>query len=113
MAMIKGTTIILYEQELTGKDAFNRPIYRETAVPVDNVLISPMSDTEVLDILNLTGRRAEYQLALPKGDGHDWTDKKICFFGHDWKVIGDVQEGIEGLIPLDWNRKIRVEKFDG
>lgn len=110
--MIKPITIVLYEQTQTGTDGFGRPIYTETAVNVDNVLVAPMSDQEVLDTLNLTGRRAIYQLALPKGDSHDWTDKHVAFFGEDWRVIGLPQEGIEANIPLSWNRKIRVERYE-
>lgn len=113
MAMIKGIPITLYARTASGTDSFNRPIYTETAVTVDNVLISPMSEAEILDTLTLTGRRAVYQLAIPKGDNHEWTDCKVGFFGRSWHVIGDVLQGIDAMIPLDWNKKIRVEAVDG
>ncbi len=111
--MIKGQSITLYERAQTGVDAFNHPIYTESPVTVNNVLIAPMSETEILDTMTLTGRKAVYQLGIPKGDTHVWTDKKVSFFGRSWHVIGDVQEGIESMIPLDWNKKIRVEAIDG
>lgn len=110
--MIKPITIVLYEQTQTGVDGFGRPIYEEAGVEVPGVLVAPMSDQEILDTLNLTGRRAIYQLALPKGDSHDWTDKRVGFFGENWRVIGLPQEGIEANIPLSWNRKIRVERYE-
>lgn len=111
--LIRGIPIIRYEQVETGKDAFNRPIYSERAVTVDNVLIEPISATELVDVLNLTGRRAVYRLCLPKGDSHDWTDKVVGFYGKRWRTFGDVQEWIEDMVPLEWNRKVTVERING
>lgn len=108
---IRGITVTLYTQTLTGYDAFNRPEYSETAVQVDNVLVSPTSSTEVLDTLNLTGKKAVYTLAIPKGDSHDWKDKKVEFFGETWKTFGEPLQGIEAMIPLDWNMKVQVERY--
>lgn len=109
--MLKGVPITLYEVTQTGTDDFNRPVYSETAVTVDNVLIQPMSDQEILDTLNITGKRAEYKLAVPKGDTHQWENRRVSFFGQDWRVIGKPLEGIEAMLPLAWNRQIRVESY--
>lgn len=110
--MIKGITVTLYTVTQTGADAFNRPIYEETAVPVENVLVAPLSDEEVLDTLNLTGKKAKYQLGIPKGDAHDWENRKVRFFGEDFRVIGHPTEGIESMIPLGWNKKVKVESCE-
>jgi hypothetical protein len=110
--MIKGITVTLYYRTETGRDAFNAPIYTETAAPVDNVLVAPMSSTEVLETLELTGSRAVYQLGIPKGDTHDWSaGKKVSFFGEDWRIIALPTEGIEDMIPLSWNKKVQVERY--
>lgn len=112
--MIKGIPVTLYERANTGAvDAFNRPIISTVPTIVENVLVAPMTEAEVLDVMNLTGRRAVYQLGLPKGDSHNWTDARVDFFGRAWHVVGDVLEGQEELIPLSWNKKIRVERIDG
>lgn len=109
---IRGITVVLYDRTETGRDAFNAPIYTETAVPVDNVLVAPMSSTEVLETLELTGSRAVYQLGIPKGDTHDWSaGKKVSFFGEDWRIIALPTEGIEDMIPLSWNKKVQVERY--
>ena len=71
---IKGITVTLYEETQSGTDAFNRPIYTERAVKVNNVLVSPSSTSETLDTVNLTGKKAVYTLAIPKGDTHNWKD---------------------------------------
>lgn len=110
---MKGMTITLYDRVETGKDALNRPIYTETPVAVDNVLIAPSSVVEVLDPNNLNGRRGDYVMAIPKGDTHDWTSgKKVSFLEKDWRIIDMPEEGIEWLIPLSWNKKVRVERYE-
>lgn len=111
MQIVKGITVTLYEKQQTGVDAFNRPIYTETPVEVPDVLVAPLSDEEILDTLNLTGRRAKYQLGIPKTDAHVWKGKKVGFFGEVWRVIGEPTKGIDDLIPLRWNMKVKVESI--
>lgn len=111
---MKGITVILYERIQSGIDDFNRPEYTETEVEVADVLVSPVADAgeELLEQLNLTGRKAVYTLALPKGDNHHWEGNRVRFFGETWKVVGKPTEGIESMIPLRWNRKVRVEAIE-
>ena len=110
---MKGVNVILYDRVVTGVDALNHPVYTETAQTVGNVLIAPMSTNEILENYNLTGRKAVYQLAIPKGDAHDWTaGKRVDFFGKSWRIIDIPEEGIEDLIPLSWNKKVRVETYE-
>lgn len=111
MAMIKGTTVTLYEKKKTGVDAFNHPVYEEHPAQVENVLIAPATTTEIVDTLNLTGKKAVYQIAIPKGDQHTWEDNRVEFFGESWKVIGFPAMGIEENIPLEWNQKWMVERY--
>ena len=107
-----GITVTLYEVKQTGTDAFNEPTYKETAVNVDNVLVSPTSTDEITDAINLYGRKAVYTLAIPKGDTHDWENRKVSFFGQDFRVFGIPTEGIDHLIPLGWNKKVTVERYE-
>ena len=110
---MRGITVTLYDRTQTGTDALNHPIYTETAVTVDNVLVAPSSAAEVLDKNNLDGRRGDYVMAIPKGDTHEWiSGKKVRFFGRDWRIIEMPEEGIEWLIPLAWNKKVRVERYE-
>lgn len=112
MAMIKGITVKLYEKTEVGRDEFNHPFYKETPVEVENVLVAPVSTTEILDMKNLTGKKAVYNIAIPKGDTHAWEDNKVEFFGEMWRIIGFPQMGIEENIPLDWNQKWMVERYE-
>lgn len=111
---LHGITITLLERVQVGTDPFNKPVYREEPVEVENVLIAPVTPggEEVLDTLNLTGRKAVYTLAIPKGDNHRWEGCKVQFFGGTWQVIGKPTQGIEALIPLSWNKKVRVEAIE-
>lgn len=42
-ALIKGIPVTLYERTKTGEDAFHEPVYAETPVTVENVLITPVT----------------------------------------------------------------------
>lgn len=111
-ALIKGITVTLYEKTEVGRDEFNHPIYKEKKVEVKNVLVAPASTTEILDMQNLTGKKAVYNIAIPKGDTHTWKDNRVEFFNQMWRVIGFPQMGIEENIPLDWNQKWMVERYE-
>lgn len=109
---IKGVTITLYQTEQTGVDPFGRPVMSETAVPVENVLIGEPSTEDVVNELNLSGKHLAYTLAIPKGDTHNWKDKRVSFFGETFRTIGEPTQGIEANIPLDWNMKVKVERYE-
>lgn len=111
MPEIRGITITLYEKRQTGTDGFNKPVYAEQPVQVGNVLIAPVSGDDVASILDLTGKKAVYTLAIPKGDTHIWEDRRIKFFGQTWHSFGFSTVGIEENIPLSWNRKVMVERY--
>lgn len=110
---MKGITVTLLERVQTGTDPFGVPVYSWQETEVENVLVAPSSagGEEVLEATNLQGREAQYTMALPKGDNHHWEGNRVRFFGETWSVIGKPTEGIEALIPLQWNRKVRVERI--
>ena len=108
---MRGISITLYTTTQTGTDEFNRPIFTETPVTVENVLIGEPSTDDIANELNLTGKRLAYTLAIPKGDAHDWTDKTVEFFGERFKTIGEPTQGIDHLIPISWNKKVKVERY--
>lgn len=112
MRRIKGVTIFLHRKKQTGTDPFGEPLYDIERLPVSNVLIAPVSTEDRINSLNLTGKKAVYQLAIPKGDQHEWEDQTVEFFGKKWQVFGEVLEGIEDLIPLRWNKKVMVERLN-
>lgn len=110
--MIKGITVNLINLVETGVDGFNRPIYEEHSTLVENVLVYPSSSDDVIEQLNLTGKRAVYTLGIPKGDTHAWQDQYVEFFGKRWHVFTIPTMGIEENIPLSWNTKVMVELYE-
>ena len=109
--MIKGIDVILYNKEKTSEDPFGRPIYAEAQETVHNVIVSPASAEAIVDELNLTGKHLVYVLCIPKGDAHDWEDRTVEFLGRKWKTFGPVQEWIEAMVPLSWNKQVKVETY--
>ena len=108
---IKGITVTLINKKEVGKDPFGNPIYDDVEIEVDNVLVSPVSTEDIVHTLELTGKKAVYTLAIPKDDGNDWEDAEVIFFGQRWRTFGFVTQGIDHLIPGDWNKKVMVERY--
>ena len=79
--MIRGIDVILYRKQQTGEDAFGAPVFNEVAETVHNVLIGEPTTEELVNELQLYGKRLAYTLALPKGDAHDWHDVTVEFQG--------------------------------
>lgn len=112
MTLFKGIEIQLLDRVQTGSDPFGAPIWEEVEVAVENVLVAPVSSEDIINERELTGKTIVYELAIPKGDSRVWEGRRVKFFGRQWRVVGIPVEGIESLIPLDWNRKVRVEAFE-
>jgi hypothetical protein len=112
MSKLQGSDVILYEKAKVGTDPVGNPIWSETPVIVPNVLITPSSDTEITDSLNLHGKKAVYTLSVPKGDIHNWEDSKVDLFGERFQTIGKGLQFIDKLVPLDWNLKVIAGYID-
>lgn len=109
--MIKGMTVQLAVKSQTGTDAFGVPIYTETFVDIDNVLVGQPTSEDVISTLQLTGKRAAYVLGIPKGDTHNWENTDVKIWGERFRTIGVPQTGIQENIPLRWGANIQVERY--
>lgn len=109
--MIRGIDVTLYRKQQVGEDAFHAPVYTEVAETVHDVLVGEPTAEDLVNELQLYGKRLAYTLALPKGDAHDWHNVTVEFFGQRFRTYGDVTEGIAAMIPLRWNRKVKVERY--
>lgn len=115
---LQGTSVILYQDVETGTDPFGAPIIEEVPVQVDNVLIGEPSTDDITSSTQLYGKTIQYMMAIPKGDIHDWVDKKVEWvdaYGntHSVKTFGFPITGIEANIPpqMPWHMKVRVEAY--
>lgn len=112
MSRIKGITVTLINKVQTGTDAFNKPIYEDKEIEVENVLVVPTTTDDIPSQLDLTGKKAVYTLGIPKGNTDQWEDVEVKFFNQRWRTFGIPLEGIEHLMPLDWNKKVMVERYE-
>lgn len=112
MARIKGIKVVLVNLKEIGHDPFGAPITEEVETVVENVIVSPTTTDDIVDAQNLYGKKAVYTLGIPKGDTNNWEDAKVRFFGKTFRTFGLPLEGIEEMIPLDWNKKVMVEIYE-
>lgn len=115
MTLIHGITVKLYNRRQVGIDKGNRPIYEETPEDVENVLVGEPTTEEITNTLTLTGKRGQYWLGIPKGDTRQWENRNVELpepFTGKYRTIGFAIAGIESLVPLSWNKKIMVERYE-
>lgn len=110
MGLIKGITIELLEHKQIGEDAFGAPIYDDDVITVPNVVVTPAETSDIIDVMNLTGKKAVYNLCIPKGDSNNWTNAEVVIRGERFKTIGIPKEYIR--TPLEWNKQIAVERIE-
>ena len=110
--MIKGITVTLVERVKTGEDELAAATYGDLEIEVENVLVSPTEATDVINQVQLYGKKAVYTLGIPKGDTHNWEDREVKFFGKTFRTFGPVVEGIESMVPTEWHKKVTVERYE-
>lgn len=111
--MIKGITVILYERTKIGVDGLNHDVYDETPVEVKDVLYAPTESVDVLNTTDLNGTKVAYQLAIPKGDTHNWENgSRVEFNGKVFKTVGVPSKGMDENVPTKWNMKVMVERYE-
>ena len=110
---MKTITVELEQKTESGKDEFNQPIFESSWEEISGVLVMPTTSNEKISATELFGKQAIYSIAIPKGDTHDWTDKRVKFFGKTWRTISYPMEAIEANVPTKWHKKINVEAYDG
>ena len=112
MGKIHGIQITLIDKQVVSIDPFGSPVVKDVEITIDNVIVAPATTEDVTSQMSVTGKKISYTLGIPKGDMHDWENKEVRFFGKRWKTVGIPLEGIEELIPLEWNKKVMVERYE-
>lgn len=108
---MKGTTVQLSVKTITDYDNFGAPIYSEEFVNVADVLVGSPTSDDVINTLQLYGKKIAYVLGIPKGDAHDWTDTEVVIWGERYKTIGYPTTGEQENIPLRWGQNVKVERY--
>lgn len=86
-----GETVAVLTRRRTGTDEMGEPVYEWDSEQVDNVLVRPLSGSDLADPLRPDGIRVSYSLAFPKA----WTAGKAPgFLAH--RRIALVARGMDG-----------------
>lgn len=101
----------MFQRVQVGTDHFSAPIYDELPINVENVLVLPCTVSPIVSDLQLHGNRTEYELCIPKNDTNEWNGCRVDFFGQSWRVFAPPMQYIDSLVPLEWNRKVKVERY--
>ena len=112
MGKIHGIQITLIDKQVVSTDPFGSPVVKDVEITIDNVIVAPATTEDVTSQMSVTGKKISYTLGIPKGDTNDWENKEVRFFGKRWKTVGIPLEGIESMIPLEWNKKVMVERYE-
>lgn len=111
--MIKGETVYLTIRTATGStDDFGKPLYTETEVAVDNVIVGSPSFEAAVAELNLTGKKLAFVLGIPKGDTHDWKDTFVNIRGQKFRTYGFPMTQTPANVPGKWNTQVKVEVYE-
>lgn len=109
----KGIDVKLTTKQATGEtDEFGSPVFSTVTDIVHNVLVAPTSSDDIPTTLDMTRFKALYTLAIPKADKHSWENGVVEFWGLKWLVVGVPLQGMDELIPLDWNKKVQVVRYE-
>ncbi len=118
MARLSGISVILYDEVQIGTDNFGKPIIEEVPTEVENVLVGEPTSDDIVSSTQIYGKVIKYMLGIPKGDTHDWTNKKVSWtdaYGimHTVMTFGFPITGIEANLPrqLPWHMKVRCEEY--
>lgn len=113
--MIKGIPVRLAVKTPDGVNEFGEELFSTEFITVDDVLVGEPSSEDSPEVTHLDGSHVSYTLAIPKGDCHKWEDTEVVLpspFCGKYRTVGEPTAGIEANIPLRWNRKVRIERFE-
>lgn len=111
---IKGIPITLYERIQDGVDDFNRPVFVEKPVVINNVVVGQPTTDDITSEINLSGKTIAYMLSIPADDTHSWENATVEFYGQKWSTIGIPRQYMDGFMgaTFPWNKLVRVERYD-
>lgn len=110
--IIKGENIILIQKIKVGTDKFDVPIYDESEYKIENVLVCEPTTDDYTDTVIPDGKSLAYVLCIPKGDANTWEDTDVIIRGKKFRTVGMPMEYTEENVPLAWNKKVKVIRYE-
>lgn len=111
--MIRGRQITLHRPKSTSVDGFNNQVIEWEDETIKNVLIEPLSTTDLTTIERVNGDKVSLKLHLPKTYQLDTRGCECTVDGYRYKVIGAPTPYMQENTPTKWNYPIEVERIDG
>lgn len=116
-----GETVTVHFRAKVGTDAMGEPIYEQTHIQVDNVLVRPVDslvNTDIADAERPDGIRVSYVLAFPKTyDGPSLAHAKISLtargMGFEDALSVSGSPDILSPCPTAWNMTVNAGRVDG
>ena len=112
MGKLKGVSVVLHKRTVKEYDPLGNPVYITEDITVNNVLWNVTTADDLISSTRLEGTTELYTLAIPKGDTNTWLENTVTFNGKTFHCYAE-SEGMDALIPLEWNKKVLVERYDG
>lgn len=113
---MKTVTVKIMKKVAGQPDPFGQPTYTDQEIDVPGVLVGEPSSDDITNALAMHGAKLAYTLAIPKGDANDWKDTTVILsgpFAGTYHTVGLPTAGIDENIPLRWNKKVHLERYEG
>ena len=103
---------------ITANAMFEQGIFRENIVHMNQPSLAEVASNCEKRAIGTNGgfgyksqKTIQYELSIPKGDTNNWVDTEVEFFGQKFMTVGYPEELIEEMVPLSWNKKVKVERY--
>ena len=108
---MKTMTVQLSVKTQSGLDPFGAPIETEELIDVPGCLVGQPSSDDIVQTMEMYGKRIAFVIGVPKGDENTWTDTDVIIWGERYHTIGFPETGIQENIPLSWGKNVKVERY--
>lgn len=108
---MKTMTVQLSVKTQSGYDPFGAPIETEELIDVPGCLVGQPSSDDIVQTMEMYGKRIAFVIGVPKGDENTWTDTDVIIWGERFHTIGFPETGIQENIPLKWGKNVKVERY--
>lgn len=108
---MKTMTVQLAVKTEGAPDPFGMPTETEELIDVPGCLVGQPSTDDITQTMEMYGKKIAYVVGVPKGDVNSWVDTDVIIWGERFRTIGYPETGIQGNIPLQWGKNVKVERY--
>ena len=112
LGLIAGEAVTVRTPTI-GYDEHMEVVESWSARPVENVVVTPGTTSDVLDSTRPDGTRVAFTLGFPKTFTASLRGCRCVVRGIECAVIGDPQLYTADNVPGAWNYTAEVERVDG